>query len=60
MGEEGEWGGTADAVEKGELTPVKWLIKVRRSPLWGASMGEDSERNSKPSLANGALCQPQA
>ncbi|CAF89606.1 unnamed protein product, partial [Tetraodon nigroviridis] len=36
MGEEGEEGDTADAVEKGELTPVKWLIKVQWSPVWGA------------------------
>lgn len=63
MGEEGERGEAADAVEKGELTPVKWLIKVRWSPFWWGgwgSVGKDSERNSKPSLANGALCRPQA
>lgn len=59
-GEEGEWGDPADAVEKGELTPVKWLIKVRWLPFWGADAGQDSERNSKPHLANWALCRPQA
>lgn len=59
-GEEGEWGDPADAVEKGELTPVKWLIKVWWLPFWGANAGQDSERNSKPHLANWALCRPQA
>lgn len=56
----GEWGDPADAVEKGELTPVKWLIKVWWSPFWGANAGQDSEGNSKPSLANWAPCRPQA
>lgn len=59
-GEEGEWGNPADALEKGELTSVKWLIKVWWSPFWGANAGQDSEWNSKPSLANWALCKPQA
>lgn len=42
-GEEGEWGDPADAMEKGELTPVKWLIKVRWSPLWGANNGRETQ-----------------
>lgn len=36
MGEEGERGDAADAVEKGDSTPVKWLIKVQWSPMGGA------------------------
>lgn len=40
MGEGGERGDAADAVEKGELTPVKWLIKVWWSPFWGGPRGE--------------------
>lgn len=35
MGEEGERGDAADAVEKGDSTPVKWLIKVQWSPIGG-------------------------
>lgn len=60
-GEEGDWGDPADAVEKGELTPVKWLIKVWCSPFWGANGVQDSNGNSKPSLATerGARHKPQ-
>lgn len=51
-GEEGVWGDPADAVEKGELTPVKWLIKVWWPPFLRANAGQDSEGNLKPFLAN--------
>lgn len=44
----GEWGDPADAVEKGELTPVKWLIKVWWSPFWGASAGQDMRETQNP------------
>lgn len=59
-GEEGEWGDSADAMKKGGVTPVKWSITVWCSPFWGANGGQDSDRNSKPSLASWALCRPQA
>lgn len=41
----------ADAMEKEDVTPVKWLIKVWWSPFWGAKTGHESEGNSIPLLA---------
>ena len=43
-GEEGDRADPADAVEKGELTPVKWLIKVWWSQFWGANTRQDGWR----------------
>lgn len=47
-GEEGEWGDPADAVEKGELTPVKWLIKVRGYHSGGPTQDKTVRETQNP------------